>query len=827
MKSINLAFRLLCRDIRAGEMTLLFLALLIAVSCSTAITLFSDRLERTMTDQAADFMAGDLVINSPYPLAGDWLQKASAIGLAQSQTAEFSSVLMEHDAMLLTGVKAVSGNYPLRGYLKTVSSEHSAETVEHEGPSPGQAWVENRVLTALALKLGDSVTVGEKQLRLTKILSYEPDKHGDLYGLSPRVMMHEQDMAQTGIIQPGSHVHYFYQFKGDATQVAEFKRWVKPKLSLSQRILDIREDRPEIGSALSRAARYLGITSLTVVFISGVAIAMATRRYVERHLDVTAIMRCLGSKQNDVLKLFLGQFMILGAVTGLMGFGLGWLAQALLFIKLSYLLPETIASPSFQAVVIGTLTGLTVLVGFSLPPLLQLKGVPPARVLRRDLTPKPTRAWLGYGLAFIILGLMAWRYTENIKMTLVFFVAVFLLLSILASIIYAILTFFRRMLPKLNIHWRFGLQGLLRNTRATIGQVLAFTLTLVALALIFSVRNDLIGNWQKQLPKNAPNHFAYNIFPRQKGSLKRDLEAQGIEGSRFYPIIQGRLTAINGVNVEKIVSKGSPGEALIHRELSLTYAEDLPEENIVAEGKWWAGNQPGLVSVMNILAESLKFKLGDRLRFVVNGQNLDVTVNSIRSSGRETMNPNFYMIVSPGTLNGFPEAFLSSFYLPDDKKMFLNQLAKKYPTVSILEVDVILKQLKTFVAQLAGVINYLLYFALMAGFMVLFSALFSTLDNRVYESALLRTFGAKRSMLQLAHVIEFFSLGLLSGLLAVIIAESLLYLLSAKVLEMDYHPAYYLWFTLPAIAAVAVSVAGCWGVRRVTKTPLLQVLRDV
>ncbi|NOU22242.1 MAG: FtsX-like permease family protein [Methyloglobulus sp.] len=826
MKSMNLALRLLWRDIRAGELTLLFLALLIAVTCSTATTILSERLERTMTDKAADFMAADLVINSPYTLADDWLKKASRIGLSQSQTVEFSSVLIEHDALLLAGIKAVTDNYPLRGYLKTTSPDYSTETIEHEGPKPGQAWVDMRVLSALKLKLGDTVTVGEKQLQISKILSFEPDKHGDLYGLSPRVMMHQQDMVQSGIIQPGSHVHYFYQFKGDAKQLAEYKHWITPKLSLSQRLLGIHDDRPEIGSALSRAACYLGLTSITVIIISGVAIAMATRRFVERHLDATALMRCLGSKQSDVIKLFISQFLILGLLTGLVGFGLGWLAQALLFIMLRDLLPGTIANPGYLTVVSGMLTGLTVLIGFSLPPLLQLKHVPPARVLRRDITPMPTRAWLVYGFAVIIVGLMVWGYTQNVKMTLTIIGVGLMLLLLLVSIIYAILIFTRRIIPRFSLHWRFGLQALLRNTRATISQVLAFTITLVVMMLSFSIRNDLIENWQKQLPKDAPNHFAYNIFPEQKDDLKSDLEAQGIQGSRFFPIIQGRLTEINGVDVEKIVSKGSQGDALIHRELSLTYTKDLPIENTIAEGSWWTDNKPGLVSVMNILAESLKFKLGDRLRFVVNGQYLDVTVNSIRSSGRETMNPNFYMIFSPGTLNGFPEAFLTSFYLPEDKKMLLNQLAKKYPTVSILDVDVMLKQLKTIVAQLTEVINYLLCFALMSGFMVLFSALYSTLDNRIYESALLRTFGAKRSMLRFIHVIEFFALGLLSGLLAVIISECMLYLLSVKVLEMDYRPTYYLWYTLPAIAAVTVSLAGCWGVRRVTHTPLLKVLRE-
>jgi putative ABC transport system permease protein len=826
MKPFSLAVRLLWRDTRAGELTLLFLALLIAVTCSSAITMFSSRLERTMTDQAAEFLAADMVITSHAILNNDWLKHADKFNLTQAQNAEFSSVLMENDEMLLAGVKAVSDKYPLRGFLKTTTSDYSAEIIEHEGPKPGQAWVEKRVLSALKLKLGDTVTVGEKQLHIGKILTYEPDKQGDLYSLSPRLMMHIDDLTQTGIIQPGSHVHYFYQFSGEPSQLADFKRWVKPKLNLAQRIMDIHEDRPEVGSALSRAERYLGLSSIVVIIISGVAIAMATRRYVERHIDATAIMRCLGSKQNDVLKLFLSQFCILGLMTSLVGCGLGWLVQEVLFRLLRTLLPQTIANPGWLAVVFGLLTGMIVLIGFALPPLLQLKRVSPARVLRRDLMPMSTSAWLVYGLAISIVGLLVWRYTQDLKLTLTIFCSGFVLLIVLGVLVYFILKVTQRILPLLSLNWRFGLQGMLRNSRATISQILAFTITLVAMTLTFTVRNDLIENWQKQLPENAPNHFALNIFPDQIDSLKADLNAENISGSRFFPIIRGRLTDINGIPVQKVVSKDSQGEGATHRELSLTYTTELPEDNKIADGSWWINDKPGLVSVEQKLAESLKIKLGDHLQFVISGQPLTATVSSIRSLRWETMKPNFYMIFSPGTLESFPGTFLTSFYLPESNKSYLNQLVKKYPAMTILEVDLILKQFKTIVAQLTEAINYLLYFALMAGFTVLFSAIYSTLDNRLYESALLRTFGAGRALLRATHIIEFFMLGLVSGLLSVVLSETLLFILNTKVLSLDYHATTYLWIAIPLISSCAVGLAGCWGVRRVINSPPIKVLRE-
>ena len=746
--------------------------------------------------------------------------------LAQAQTAEFSSVLIEHDEILLAGVKAVSSNYPLRGYLKTTSSDYSAEIVEHKGPEPGKAWVEKRVLSALKINLGDAVTVGEKQLTVTKIITYEPDKQGDLYSLSPRLMMNKQDLEATGIVQPGSHVHYFYQFSGEQKQLAAFKQWVKPQLNLAQRIMDIHEDRPEVGSALSRAERYLGLSSIVVIIMSGVAIAMATRRYVERHLDATAILRCLGSKQNEVLWLFVCQFIFLGISTSILGCFFGWLVQEMLFGLLRNLLPETVANPGGFALFFGLMTGLTVLIGFALPPLLQLKRVSPARVLRRDLEPMPTSAWLVYGLALTLVGLLIWRYTEDARMTLTIFCAGMALVLLLAVLVYLALISASRVLPLLSLNWRFGIQGLLRNRRATISQILAFTVTLAAMALSFTVRNDLITNWQNQLPEQAPNHFALNIFPEQLSELQSDFKTQGVTASRFYPIVRGRLIEVNGISVQQIAVKDSQGESATHRELSLTWTENLPEDNKIVEGRWWQSETKGLVSVEQKLAESLKIKLGDKLAFIVGGQPLTATVSNIRSLKWETMKPNFYMIFSPGTLDGLPGTYLTSFYLPESKKIVLNQLVKKYPAITILEVDLILKQFKTIVAQLTSAINYLLYFALMAGFTVLFSAIYSTLDNRIYESALLRTFGAKRNLLRVTHVIEFGLLGFISGMLAVIITEGLLYTLYAKVLSMDYSPMWILWFALPTIGTFAVGLAGFLGVRHVNNTPPLKVLRD-
>lgn len=827
MSRFNLALRLLWRDSRSGELTILILALIIAVTSSTAIALFSDRLQRTMTNQTAEFLAADLVIASPAPVPAEWLTKAMQLNLTQARTAEFSSVLIEHDELLLAGVKAVSAAYPLRGFLKTTITDYSTETITQNGPEKGTAWLEKRILSALKLKLGDQLTVGEKQLIISNIITYEPDKKGDFYNFSPRVMINEGDLEATRIVQPGSHVHYFFQFIGEAKALIEFKQWVKPQLNPSQRIMDIHEDRPELGSALDRAERYLGLSSTLVILISGVAIAMATRRYTERHFNATALLRCLGCKQNEILWLYSSQFIVLGVLASAIGCLLGWFAQEALFHLLRGLLPQHVASPGLLAVFFGFIIGMAVLLGFALPPLLRLKQVSPLRVLRRELEPLPSSAWLIYGLSIGIIGLLIWKYTDDIKMTATILGVGLMTLLALGLLIYSLLNLTCKLLPSMSLIWRFGLQGLLRNSHDSVSQILAFNITLVAMVLSFTVRTDLIDNWKKQLPDNAPNHFALNIFPDQQAAFQQELQQQHIDGSRFYPVVKGRLVEINHTPVQQIVSKDTQGENATHRELSLTWTKDLPEENKIVAGNWWNNQQTGLVSVEQKLADSLKIKPGDLLTFTVGSQQINAMVASIRELRWDTMKPNFYMIFSPGTLDAYPSTFITSFYLPEIQKNVLNTLVKKYPGTTILEVDLILKQFKTILTQLTEAINYLLYFALMAGFTVLFAAVSATLDNRIYEGALMRTLGANRSLLRKTQIIEFFSLGLISGLLAVLISEAIIYALYTQVMHMDYRPSLYLWPVIPVAGALFVGMAGCWGVRHVLNKSPLRVLREL
>lgn len=825
MSRFRLALRLLKRDGRSGELTLLVLALLLAVASATTISLFADRLQRTLTLQAAEFLAGDMVVAGPAPLVDNWLKQAAALGLSQSQTTEFSSVLLEHDQMLLASIKAVSQLYPLRGFLKTLDDDAGDERKTYQGPGPGMAWVEKRVLSALQLRVGDTLTVGEKPLVVGKILSYEPDKRGDFYSFSPRVMMNEADLQATGVVQPGSRVHYFYQFVGDEAKLAEFKQWLKPQLNPSQRILDIHEDRPEMGSALRRAERYLGLSSIVVILIAGVAIAMAAGRYTERHFNAAALLRCMGCRQSEIVRLYLYQFLVLGSLASAMGCLLGWLGQMGLFYLLKSLLPAQLANPGWPAVVFGFVTGMAILLGFALPPLLRLHRVSALRVLRRELEPLPTRAWLIYGLAILVMAVLVWRYSNDWQMTASILGGGVLVLLVLSLLISGLIRLLGKGLPRLNVTWRFGVQGLIRNSRASVSQMLAFSITLAAMSLSFNVRNDLIEQWQQQLPEWAPNHFALNIIPEQLPAFERDLQQAGVVTSRFYPIVRGRLVAINDEPVQVRVSKDSRGDAAIQRELSLTWAQVLPEDNVITAGEDWHGDQPGWVSVEQKLAENLKIAVGDSLRFTIGSSQVSAKVANIRSLQWDTMKPNFYMIFSPGTLDSFPATYLTSFYLAEGQKNLLNRLIKTFPAVTVLEVDQILKQFKIILTQLTQAINILLYFAILAGFMVLFAAVYATLDSRIYEGAVMRTLGARRGWLRKTHLIEFGLLGALAGLLAAAMAQTILYVLYSQVINIPFRPSLLVWLCLPAIGAMAVSLAGYWGVREVVNRSPMLVLR--
>ena len=824
-RHLALALKLVRRDWQGGELLILLTALLIAVSATTAILMLGDRLHRSLQLQAAEFIGADLAVAGHTPPPSNWTTEAASLGLEAAQTTEFSTVLVEHGELLLVSVKAVSSHYPLRGRLSTRSAAEATATDTDTPPAPGEIWVEPAVLAALKLALGDTVTIGEQPLRITRQIVQEPDRRGDLYSLSPRVIMHQSDLAATQVLQPGSRVHYQSLFSGAPAGLSQLKRWLKPQLAPGQNITDVAEDRPELGKAMERAERYLGLASVAVVLIAGVAIALSARRYSERHQDMTALLKCLGARQRDVFALSVLQLLIIGSAAVAAGCLAGLALQAGMVFSTQALLPKTLAPPGPFSWITGAGLGLLILFGFALPPVLGLRHQPPLRVLRRDLPPLPASALTLYGLASALLILMLSRYLGDLKTSALALGGTALVMAVVGLMALAVLRLLRALRGLVPMWARLGLQQMTRRPRLAVIQILAFTLTLVAMQIILLVRSELIDDWRRHLPAGAPNQFALNLFDADVDRFRDFLSEQKLSASALYPIVRGRLVAINGDNVLTRIGQDAKTNAAINRELSLTWTRELPEDNGLVAGAW--PGPTGGVSVEAELAGRLGLKLGDRLRFNIAGVELDTQVDSFRSVRWDTMKPNFYVIFPAGALDPFPHSWLTSFHLPADQKATLLRLAKAFPGVTLLDVDTLMQQLRSILQQIAVAVEFILGLALAAGFLVLFATVRATLDERLREDALMRVMGARQAVLRSARWVEFATLGALAGLLSVCLAEVVLWLLYREVFDLPPRGHLWNWILTPSLAAGVIGWAGDLNTRKVTAQSPMRVLNGL
>ena len=825
---LPLAWRQLLRETRAGEVRVLFFALLIAVTASTAIGYFSARLNGAMLLRATEFLGADLVLSGSSPAATEQIDAGKRLGLAHAQVVEFSSVIATDQGIQLASVKAASSQYPLRGELKSAAEPYAAEQTG-PGPQPGEAWAEARLFAALNLKVGDSIEVGNLPLRLTRVLTHEPDRAGDFYSLTPRVLMHLSDLEATGVVQPGSRVRFRELWRGDAQALADYRKTVESSKAPHQRLEDARDGNRQIGGALGRAERYLNLASLAAVLLAGVAVALSASRFASRHFDTGALLRCFGLSRRQTLGLFALQLALLGLAACLSGALLGWFGQLLLFELLQGLLPPGVPEGGFMPALAGIAVGLVALAGFALPPLAALGRVPPLRVLRRDLLPVPPSSWLVYGTALIALALIMWRLSLDWKLTLALLGGGLIATLVLGGLLLLALKGLRQLLARASLPWRLGLGQLLRHPLAAAGQSLAFGLILMAMALIALLRGELLDTWQNQLPEQAPNHFALNVLPAEKDAFAARLEAMSAHTLPLYPVVAGRLILINGEPVQGIVSKENQGDRAVRRDLSLTWSENLPEGNELLAGQWWQGTAsdalPG-VSVESKLAESLALQLGDQLTFNVGGIERVAQVSSLRQVEWDSFQPNFYMIFQPGTLKDLPVTYLTSFYLPPHSEQQLVELARAFPAVTLLQVEALLEQLRSIMAQVSLAVEYVLLFVLAAGVAVLLAGLQATLDERLRQGALLRALGAERRLLLNARRTEFGLLGAVSGLLAALGCELASFLLYRYALELQWQPHPWL-LVLPVIGALLVGAAGLWGTRKALNASPLTVLREV
>ncbi|MEO5702927.1 MAG: FtsX-like permease family protein [Gammaproteobacteria bacterium] len=826
---LGLSLRMLRRDWRAGELRLLFVALVVAVASVTSVGFFTDRIAQALQRQANDLLGADLLLVASQPLTDSYLETARKLGLQRATTINFLSMVLAGDKNQLSDIKAVSPGYPLRGQLQIADRVFAAGNITRAIPAPGTAWVDASLLNQLGLKVGDKITAGAVELIVTAVLVQEPDRGGDFFNIAPRLMMNVQDVPKTGLIQVGSRVKYRLLVAGEAAAVNKFRDYAQARPDPAVNLQSIDDARPEVRSALQRAEQFLGLAALVSVLLASVAVASSVRRFTLRHLDNCAVMRCLGATQATITRLYTLQMLYLGILASLIGCALGYLAQMMLVNLLGGLVAAELPLPSLRPVGFGLLTGLITLLGFALPPLLALKNVSTLRVLRREIGLAQPQSLSVYVLGLVLLaGLILWQ-AGDIKLGVYLVLGTLAALALFSVVAYGLVRLLNLLRARGGVAWRFGLANIARRASSSVTQIVALAIGIMALLLLTLVRGDLLESWQGSLPPEAPNRFIINIQPEQLSELQAFFQHHAMPKPQLYPLVRARLIMINGKPTAPEDYQDERAERLAEREFNVSWAHDFPSHNQLVAGQWWDANDAdkNLLSLEQGVAKTLGLKLGDTMTYSVGDAQFTATVTNLRKVDWDSMRVNFFVIATPGVLANYPASYITSLYVPETKSTLLNELVQAFPNFTVIDVAAIMTQVRRIIERVSLAVEYVFLFTVAAGFLVLYAAIQSTQDERMHESAILRTLGASRRRLLQGLITEFAVLGLLSGLLAAIAASALGYILAKQVLDLPYTFNPGLWIAGMLVGVLGVGLVGALGARSILRQPPLLTLRQV
>ncbi len=819
----TLTARQFWRDFRSGELTLLLVSAILAVAVVTSISIFAERIRLTLVDQAGTLLAADYALQGSRPIPDEWRAQASELGLEQADVTSFTTMLFGDEGNQLGSVRAVSEAYPLLGTLEVAAAPFGdAQEVAH-GPPPGQIWLASRLFPLLGIEPGDAVSVGATTLTATRALISEPDQTSSLFNIEPRAMIHQADLAATGAVQPGSRVTYRWLLAGNEQSLRALRDNLRGSIEPHYRWRSAERANDNIGEAMDRAQEFLLLAGSLAVILAGVALAMSAQRYTARHTDTVALLKTLGMTPQRITRLY-GLGLLVVAVTAVViGIAAGDLAHRVIVALLADLLPDNLAAHGPGAYLLGAATGLLAVLGFAWPPFYRLRSVPPARVLRSDVWQQRRATDQLWGAAAII-GLV-WLYSRDVTLTAILVSGGALCLAGAALFARGLLWGLRRLGGRLGRSWRLGLASLQRNSRQSGLQVVIFAIAFMLLFTLALVRTSLLEEWQRQLPENTPNHFVYNVFPEELPQLNAWLDDYASNESPAYPIVRGRLTRVNDTGIDEL-TENLPDRGDYRRELNMTWSDEYGADNAIESGSWWEnyGAGPLRVSVEQDFAEDIGITVGDTLFLSLGGEAVSAEVASLRSLDWESFNPNFYLIFNQPI--GAPDSafYLISFYLSPDNKPALTELIRAIPSISVLEVDALLEQIQSIIAQVTLAVEFILVLILAAGLLVLVAGIQSTLDVRYRESALLRTMGAPGALLRRTLAIEFGALGALSGLLGAFGAEWVLFYLQGELFNMDtgWHP--WLWVVAPFAGMLVIGLVGVGSTLKVALTPPMRVL---
>ena len=818
---LRLSFNLLRRDWRAGEWRVLLLALLLAVGSLATVGLFADRVRQALQQQAQSLIGADLRITSTRPFSPDYRKMAEARALRVVESRTFPSMVSHGEQVLLSEIQSVEVGYPLRGKIEIDDgSAHIPKTI----PGRGTVWVDERLLRRLDLSVGEVVGIGSQRFTVAARIVKDIDQSIGFASFAPRVLMNDADLAGTGLVQEGSRISYRLMIAGDAVQVKVLRATLQDKLSGNEKMEDVRDARPEIRTALERAEHFLGLAALTAAILAGAAMALAARRFVLRHLDGCAVMRCLGAQQGQVLWLFLYQFILLGIVSVVLGGVLGYITQAGLVESIASMREASLPQPSVLPLLKAAISGFALLLGFAFLPLLQLRKVSPLRVLRREMGAPEASAWLIYGLAVGVLALLFLWHAGSLKLGMAVLGGLLAGLLVFGGLAWLVLHGMARYAYLFQSHWRHAFNNLMRHGRSAAVQVVALSLGGMALLVLTLVRADMLEAWQGKLPPDAPNRFLVNIQQDQMQAVQDFFTRQTLPVPQLQPMVRGRLIAINDRAINGDSYPDPRARALVEREFNLSWMEQMPTWNELIQGQWWSANANGQLSVEEGIAKTLGIQLGDTLTYDVAGSSFTAKVTSLRRVQWDSMKVNFFVIATPELLKDFPASYLSSFYLPPDKVRVGDELSRAFPNLLLIDTGAVIAQVRNIMDQIAQTVSAVFLFTLLSGLAVLYAALLATQDERSHEAAILRTLGADSRYLRRLHLSEFAVLGGLSGLFAAAGAVLLGWVLARFVLDIPYQSDVSIWFIGCGGGMAVVMLAGWLATRHLVQRPPLRIL---
>jgi putative ABC transport system permease protein len=829
----QLGWRTLWRDLRAGELRLLIVAVMLAVAALTAVGFFADRLKGGLARDARQLLGGDAVVASDNPTPQAFIDKALALGLQATTTLGFPTMARAADAqggaIKLVALKAVPPGYPLRGNLSVTTDAGGAGEKTRDIPAPGECWVDRALLESMELRPGDTLSLGDARLRVTRMIVTEPDRGTGFATFAPRVMMNAADLPASKLVQPASRVSYRFAVAGPDAKVSAFVKWADQELKKSDvrgvRLESLEAGRPEMRQTLDRAEKFLNLVALLSALLSAVAVALAARGFAQSHLDDCAMLRVLGQSQRTIALAYTFEFALIGVAASVLGVAIGYAVHFAFLLLLSGLVETALPPPSLWPVGFGMGMGLTLLLAFGLPPVLQLAQVPPLRVIRRDLgNLKPASAAV---LALGVIGFAALLLAASSDLVLGGIAVGGFAAAVL---VFAASSWVAVKVLRASVNEATAPRWLVLATRQisarpayAVVQVSALAVGLLALVLLVLLRTDLIASWRQATPPDAPNRFVINVMPDQGEAFQKTLRDAGVAHFDWYPMIRGRLIAVNGKAVSPDAYADERAKRLVDREFNLSASPDQPPHNLIVGGRWQAGEE-GAVSMEEGIAQTLGLKLGDSLTFDMGGLKIDSKITSLRKVDWGSMRANFFVIYPVSRLADVPVTYMSAFRAPE-RRGFDNQLVRAFPNITEVDMTNTINQVQGVLDKVIRAVEFLFGFTLAAGVVVLFAAVTATREERAREFAIMRAVGASGVLLRQVQRAELVGVGLLAGLLASIVASVVGWALAHYVFGFEWTASPWVPLAGACAGAVLALAAGWWGLREVLNRPVIETLR--